>query len=309
MSLPFDPRKLIRSSTEMRKGGTLILGGLGVGKTFCGATASQYFPDVLPSPETVKSADFEPIELKDMLHVACDVGAVDGFAAKGLRCPAIDLVDLLTPPRDGEEKIHAQDILQAISWIVETCKVAATEGTDYIIVDTVSMLDRFIVNYWKDDENIPKTWNRKLQAEIPDTQAMWGCVADTHFRLWQSLVFLPVKQVIFLCHARTNETELSVVEGRGKAGARQTAKAAASNAAGENTIIPRISGSAREVYTANVSLQLAMTAEQKLGTTQYTRRLHPYYAEGGYQTKNRYQGTLEETEAANLKKLFDKIAA
>lgn len=294
--LPFDPSVLITSSADSLQSGLIIFGAFGVGKTWLAGSASKHWPKTIPSTE--------PVVLSDCLWIKADVGATEGFTPNGISVPTIDIPNMLTPAVAGDETPKPRDIGEALQWTTHAAAHAVQEqGVSHIIVDTVSMLDRYIVDYWSKDENIPK--NGKGE---PDSRGKWGCVAQTHFRFWQSLTFLPAK-TIFLCHAKTNESELATIEGKKikRDEIRNSAKSAAVGTAGDNTIVPRISGSSAEVYLANVGLQLVLHAEQSLGSREFTRTLHPFGRKGGWQAKNRYQQFFKQEEPADLQHIYTKM--
>lgn len=196
-------------------------GGPGHGKTFFAATASEFWPKVTPAAKKMA--------LSDMLWVAFDAGAVVGFRELGIAIPnVIDVRWLMTPAKKGEEKPYARTILDAINIVVAAASEQVSNGDiKWVVVDTVSMLDKALNDYW--EKNCPST-----KSGAKDKFAMYRCIQYSH-RLFHEAMQLLDCHVHFLCH-----TKARIEAAPGEDDQKNRQKAAA--LPGDNDLIPDITG-------------------------------------------------------------------
>ena len=138
----------------------------------------------------------------------------------------------------------------------------------------------------------------------PDTRGGWGLIGNKYFELFDSVLALGYRQVI-LAQPKANGIE----EAADEHGASQWAKAKAvvSGTAGENLIVPAVSGqSFYRVLMAQCSLSGWLRAEDVKGKRQYSWM--PYGGDGS-QSKNRYARILDRIEPADLAAMDKKILA
>src|SRR5512140_2250656 len=78
------PTLLLDSADETLVNPVIVIHGpYGAGKTTCAASASEFFPDELTTKRV--GAKGKLVELEDMVWLAFDNGALDGFRERGLR--------------------------------------------------------------------------------------------------------------------------------------------------------------------------------------------------------------------------------
>lgn len=262
-------------------------GGSGHGKTFFAASASDHWPSDLPSKKKVV--------LKDMLWIAFDAGAVVGFREQGISIPnVIDVRKLMTPAKEGETRVYARTILDALAIVVrEASARVAHGGINWVVCDTISSLDKALNAYW--ESNCPTT-----KAGVPDKFAMYRAIGINHQRFHEAMQLMDTN-VHFLCHTKARiEADPNEKSQKNRQKAAETP--------GDNELIPDITGQSLNTYTANVSAEFALLAKKQLGTKVMKRYVHPI-GHQGYRGKNRWQHSLEEEEVADLGKILKKIEA
>jgi hypothetical protein len=263
-------------TTAMDEFSMTIHGPPGHGKTFCALSASKYWPEVFT----------KPVALHDILHVGFDRNALAGAAELGIRVPAVDTRKVL---REG----GARDMLDLLSKLGnEIIPDAINHGVETVIVDTVSRMDRQLVEYWT--INCPTS-----KSGTPDTRAKWTMLAHTHSRFLSQLRTMPVN-LIFCCHSK------ALIESDTKEGQDQALRNRATATPGPDDIVPEITGQSLNLYTGDVSMEFVLMASPKALGKGFDRWLYPYGAKG-FRAKNRWQQTLAEKEEPNLNKLFAKI--
>ena len=212
----------------------LVYAPPGYGKTFSSLTMSEQCPAWLTHerPKTLVKRD--PVELTDMLWVAFDKGATDGFKQQGISVPLIDL------SAEGPETIAA-----AAAAAVKLAKARADEGlTKVVVIDTVTALDEMLVGY-----NSVVRGLEKLD--------LYGALKQDHIRI--ALPFGQLKcHVLFLCHAKA-KTEMGGSSATAQMVATNQRRAAAASGSGD--IMPAITGGALNLYRRNVSFEFSQLKE------------------------------------------------
>lgn len=262
----------------------------GNGKTFAALTASEQCPKDLTKKQAKK------VNINDMVWLSADRGATDGFRERGINVPyVVDLSWLMRAPIRGEKKPYASNILDALPMLIDIAYQRVEQGeTKWVVVDTVSSIDRLLNTYWED--NCPRS---KSGAE--DRFAMYRMIMKYHSQFYQAMSLFPCG-VIFLAHTK------ALIEGE-DANAKTKAKAAA--LAGDNDLAPSITGKSLETYTANVSTEFALEAIRAPGWKpgdgyEFARWLYPVGGRG-YRGKNRFQLALGTKEPADLGRIVEKI--
>jgi len=132
---------MIKSSRELtlKDLNLLFYGPPGSGKTFVAASASKYWPEVLEKVNTWTT-------LKDLLSISVDAGATDGLAQYKLEVPSISFTEVM--------KETGSDVAESIRKITAEAKkhielVNKTESDTWIVVDTISMLDRYFTDFYE----------------------------------------------------------------------------------------------------------------------------------------------------------------
>ncbi len=242
------------------------------GKTFLAATASQFFPASLPSPTDV--------ELDDLLWLTFDVGALDGFTEVGLSVPQIDVTSILASTRG--------DIFKATDLAMQAAQAYIQRGlTSWIVVDTVSSLDRMLNEYWERNNPASGTGEEKF--------VLYRMIASSHAKFYTNLTLI-APRIIFLFHS----TAKFDTDDKARRKTRATAMP------GESAIVPEITGKSRGTYLANCSLELALRAVKDPSSKTIKRTVYPY---GGmdFEGGGRFHQSLGQEEPANLTHILAKI--
>lgn len=261
----------------------------GNGKTFCAGSASKFWPKDLTKKQTKK------VDLNDVVWISADRGATDGFKERGINVPyVVDIPWIMRAPIKGEDKPYASNILDALPLAIEIAYARVEQGeTQWVVVDTVSSIDRMLNTYW--EQNVPKSNSGK-----EDRFAMYRLIMKYHSQFYEAMSLFPCG-VIFLAHTK------ALIEGEGDAKTKSKAMALA----GDNDLAPSITGKSLETYTANVSTEFALEAIRVPGWKpgdgyDFARWLYPVGGRG-YRGKNRFQLSLGTKEKADLGEIVRKI--
>lgn len=248
----------------------VFYGPPGSGKTFVAGSASKYWPENITEKRT------EWITLKDMFSVGVDAGATDGFAQHKIDCPLISFVDAL--------KENGDDVAAAIRGIVNELKSAVEKNKEedqWIVVDTISMLDRYFTDFY---EPLSK-----------DGYTLYRNVLNAHKRLYSSLSLIPARK-IYLCHSK------AFVSDEAKAKLQRQAKSALAA-----EIAPDITGQAHVIYIGNSSLEgIVLTTSSGGNNPVLTRKIHTRNIKG-FEGKNRWEAILPAEMEPNVRKLLKMI--
>lgn len=260
---------LIEDSSAVEDYRGIIIGPPGVGKTFACMTASKYWG--------------KPGKLKDMLHVAFDTNPGAGLGEQGYVVPTLNVRKLLSSGR-------CKTVLDVMTVLSSECRAFIESNSDKVtvVIDTLSALDKMLVEYWERNCPITKSGNR-------DTMQMWVLLRNTHLRFYRDMNLLNAN-VIMCCHAK------AVVEAEGKMGEEQAKRI---RATGLTDITLDITGGALQLYTGDPSFIFWMTCK-KVGPKKYERKFKTVEF-GGAIAKNRWQKSLEEEEEADLGKVIEKV--
>lgn len=264
----------LKSSSDVTTEGVYIIHGPpGSGKTFLAATASQYWPEEVPPAS--------PVELKDMLWLGADAGATAGFQELRISLPDRYL--------DIGTMLAAEGANRGIKYAIEAVNHILSENSEIenIVVDTLSTVDKLFNVYF--DGTCPTN-----KDGIKDTRAMYGNMKTAHTR-FHSRLRGTGKRIIYLAHSKalrdTDDTE-------------QANNRKAALPVGVNDIIPDITGSGKNVYINDASIEMVLLATRK--GKEFKRIVYPMGAKG-FSGKSRFQASLDEQEEPNLRKIFNKI--
>jgi len=266
----------------------LILGQFGAGKTALAATASEHFPANWPT--TRHKGKAAKYNLTDMFWLSVDKKACAGFRERGVNVRQFDVLDFM-----GNEKTWRKagftrqpNVFKAAEFGL---KVAAASGATYLVVDTVTTLDRLFIEYWMAHCPVSaRTGNR-------DTQGMYGEILGWHLAFFTTCIKVTTA-TLFLCHTRVlGEAELTTEKARQKT---------MTTAAG-GIIIPDITGKGALPYKAHCSAQLAIVGKPIPGKKGQLERYVSTVKDGESETKNRWELSLDAREEPHLGKMFAKI--
>lgn len=271
----------IRSSSErgLAQSITTLFGPPGNGKTFCAGTASKYWPE-----EPGK----EKVELKDMLWVSADDGALDGFLELGITVPELRLKEVFAAHDPKRNKKF--DVVNGIGEVFKQIpKFVEENGTRFIVIDTVSTFDRYVNEYF--------VRNPILTAKgAKDTYGHFRVVGTTHQRFHLNLTMMGTS-IIYLFHAKMISDGVDAK------------RLDATQVAGGGDITLDITGQiGKNVYMANSSLIMCVKAKKVPGKGKpvYNRYLLPYGGEG-FEGKARFHKSLDAKEEPHLGKVYKKI--
>jgi len=268
----------------------VIHGKFGVGKTALAATASEYFPEKWPT-ERHKGAEPKYV-LKDMFFINVDDKATAGFRERGIAVSQFDLPYFMATKEDesgfgwGPAGFsRAPTIMQAANFALN---VAESMSPRFLVVDTVTALDRSFVHYW--NANCPMRGGQK------DTQSMYGEVRNWHSEFAEACRNV-APCVIWTCHSTViAETSRDTPVSAAQKDVLRTAEG--------GFIAPDITGKGKSGYKAHASLQLAVLAKRTPQGLQ--RYVSPIWTKD-HETKNRWELSLGDTEEPYLRKMFQKI--
>ncbi len=263
------------------------------GKTYMAHTISKYAPEG-DWPKERKSGKVSPIILADGASLSFDDGACKGFRERGFSVPEFDVQHFMAA---GWKKTH----FKREPTIHEACDFGINElmqhGPTYLAVDTVSTFDVELNEHWS--QNAPKSTQTGEEITI---QKFGGIKAD-HAEFVKSLRGLDLV-LIMLFHSTVK------MDVTGKAKAEAKAKKDTMMIAGGGLIEPAVTGGAASYYKAIASLQLAVIAVPKNvgGKAALERYVAPAMSDD-YETKNRWELSLDMKEPPHLGKILKKLAA
>lgn len=268
----FDLTKFTGSSDQARPGDILVQGPTKVGKTFLAATISEYYPEELPAKDWV--------DLKDLVWISWDAGATDGFRDEKLRVDVINPTDMIA-------EFGAPRTILLLPQIVR--KYVQEGGKKWVVVDTVSMLDVYLLGHFTDNPI------RNNKGEV-DTQAKFGAVLANHQAFYRGIRTTGAS-AIWLTHSKvTGDTSRN----------ERLALTEMTQHADPSDIIPDITGKGAKVYTGNSSEQFVLLAKKipgKKGGESLKRVLYPF-GNGQFQGGTRFGRTRNFEEEPHLGKLL-----
>ena len=266
----------------------LILGQFGAGKTALAATASEYFPAKWPT--TRHKGSKAKYDLKDMFWLSIDKKACAGFRERGVSVRQFDVLHFMGTEKLWREAgfVSPPNIFKAAEFGL---KVAAASGATYLVVDTVTTLDRQFIEYWM--AHCPTS----ARTGGKDTQSMYGEILNWHLR-FSTEAIKATTSTIFICHTRV----LGLAEKQEEKARQNTMTTAAGG-----IIIPDITGKGALPYKAHASAQLAVVGAPVVGAKGKLKRYVSTVLDGDSETKNRFELSLDPREVAHLGQLFKKI--
>lgn len=261
-------KALLKSSNSLPKNASLfIYAPPKTGKTEMAATASEFWPG---HPESGKFK--KVVKLDDMAWILFDAGGLDSLRALNIEVPK------LVTFWDAAE-MYPDNMEAALLALVDT---VAEVDAGYIVVDTISMADRYI--FAEADRLSGGSGFDKFRA---------GLTWHTRFYTELSLLGLPI---IYLGHAK------APVEVDGNTTRKKAMQAIMA------PIIPDLTGQARTLYIGNCSLHGALTVrESRVGGKLNRKRVFLPLGGQGFEGGSRWEGLLEAEEEPDVKKLFGKV--
>jgi len=284
----------------------MVHGPVGGGKTTFAFSISKYFPKDFPRKKGSKT-----IVLKDTIQVGIDNGSIDGLLAQGIK-PGyfVNLPRLLAPyskkelqQPEAQRRPQASDIMDAIDMVVDGIYdiIESDPEVENVVIDTVSRLDKYMLNHWRRPENMPKT-----QAGKNDTRGMYGELLISHQNFESEIMCLPIRK-IFLAHTKATSGDGNEETKNRRALQDGTQKVEA---------VPAITGQGGDGYIQDSSLEVVIKpdiAPSRSGG----KKIKTYYAYTdvvdasgvSMRTKNRFEEALDFREPAHLGKIMQKIRA
>lgn len=274
----------------------LIYGQQGAGKTTLAATASEYFPENLNERRT------EPIILKDMMWLQADNNGLVSLKALNIHPAAVfNLYEILRPPREGEEKLTAKDIDEALLWFASDLEYARDNlSVKWVVIDTLSTICAEYELLYIQGAKCPVS-----KQGAADMRGAWTLLANRLTLFRRNLIMSSVKYM-YLAHPSMNNAEVEAQNAKPEDRAEKRARAIVSSSSGfNNDIVPLIPGKTAKLVNGEVDLSLWLEAIERPGKPLQ----HLIYTQGGNgaQGKSRYVGILSKTEPANLQQLEKKI--
>jgi len=213
----------------------LVYGPPDRSKTFSSITLSEYCPDDLDHIRRPTVLCRSPrVVLEDMLWLAFDKGATDGFEEQGIVTPEIDMSTIQDLRKLPQELDKAAELIQD--------RVVANQ-TKALVVDTLASLNELIDQY-----------NQHVRGL--GGYDLYRAILSDHKRFAHKLKALPC-HIVYLAHAKplleqapSNSDAAAIV-------ARNTARTRA--AAGLASIVPSVTGQALNYYRAECTFQFAVT--------------------------------------------------
>ena len=266
------------SSIVLTSSVVIIHGPPKVGKTWLAATASVHWPREIPAKKKTV--------LSDLVHIQIDAGATDGFPSNNIELDVLDMRSAIEAT--GRPVNAASETLKVLQDYLRSNKQVTT-----VIVDTISVYDKFLTEWW--GRNAPTT-----KDGLVDKFAMYAAIADSHKRFHLGLTTMG-KQIIYCCHSK------ALIEPSGKDAQVRDAKlkreAASAVAA---SIVPDITGAALNLYRADASLQLVVGVRRGAGKkADRTRVVYPF-GHDEFEGGSRFESALDFEEEPNLKAILDK---
>lgn len=277
---PIDFSGFLKSSSDTTLDGDILVHGPpGVGKTFFAGTASEFWPADL----TVMK---KRCNLDDMLWLQIDAGATAGFAEAG--------IDLRGRVIDMSGAIAEYGLLKGMAGCLDLMDLAlSTNPATFVVVDTISMLDKLIVEYYEARTPISE------RTGEPDGWWAFKQILIAHRRVHARLHNNKAKP-IWLCHSK--------VQGEA-VGKNSQLQREAKAVPGGFDIIPEITGQARTLYVGNCSIEGVLKARVLPGPKRVMQRFFYPFGVNASEGKTRFQKALKREEGPNprLADLFARI--
>ncbi|UOF79564.1 AAA domain [Bacteriophage sp.] len=268
------------------RGGIGIYAPPGHGKTFAALTCSAYWEESRLAMLSSELAKLEPIHLADTLLVAADQGATDGVRSFRMWPDELDLFMEVALDKDGVGGVAAR--------IVKLLRTHIKPAHRYLVVDTVSQINNWVVQYW--DENCPITGNGHR-----DTKAMWPRVEAMLTKFHSAFTMIAAAngmRTIFTYHPVANfAPDTSSDMGKAAAVAREVGGI-------EGKMRPSVTGKAYTGYFGAATYMFWLEKRTRMeGRLQKEER----YLVGDsdtHTTKNRLSHLVGNDFRANLRALF-----
>ena len=286
------PNWLQSSDEQSIKNIQIILHGQpGSGKTTTAVSASSYFPDKLPDKKCSKITH----KLEDMLFLAYDKGATIGLKERGISVQQFDVRSFRGDERQWIREFDTRPtIFEASEFGLKVLmdEIRGNTKIQWVVVDTISALDRDLVTYYLENAPLSKKGE-------PDTRGAYGLVLCAH-KLFHDAVLSLGCGIVYCCHSMTAGTELSPA---------QEAVKMTITMPGSPDILPAITGKGALAYKGDSTLELFIHAQPIPGGKGKLQRwaypvLHP---EHSAEAKNRMELSLEGKEEPHLGKIIKKL--
>lgn len=251
-------------------------GPIGSGKTTFACSVSEGYPDDFPSQ--IIAPDAEPIyNCTDVGFLSFDAGSVVGFKRRGIRVKNFDCVEFMTKP--DVYKAHFKYPPSPLQTAQHGLNRLLSEGVKWLVVDTVSALDQALISYWF-----------KSMSDEKDPRKVWGMIGNNHAAFSEEVMKLPTG-LILLFHSK------AVEEAKDD---NADAKQETLSTANRGQICPQVSGQSKAMYLKNLNILGAVVSKKKVREiiTGGSRR---------YETKNRFEGVIEDREFPHFRKMLRKV--
>jgi hypothetical protein len=277
---PEDPALFWSDEDDEQQEAIIILGEICAGKTYCAATASDFFPKSLPSKKWV--------DLDDMFWFQTDRKATAGFKGDRLRVRTFDILRFMTFPDIYEaegfntQPSWAQAVEVGIRKAHEFADRCFAEGLrPKIVVDTLTGFDVEQFNHAKQEaERIEAEGGRHNQYRA------FAIHGDWHQRFFSDLIASGA-DCIFCSHQRA--------AWRGSSLGEKDKNVTVRVAGMEAEFVPDLIGNiAPKLYKRHTSLQLIMRAYKvkERGVNRIKREILIGVNDYGGEAKNRYERAL-----------------
>jgi hypothetical protein len=289
------PAGLITTSEDdnIEKSMVTIYGPPKCGKTFLSLSTSEDF-------------ELGKCKLTGICSVTADRHALIGCQEYGIHVPhRLNMWKWMVPlaedevDKDGNPtRYYAPSIIEALNMALEAIRhLAYKKQIHTVIIDTISELDRPIVQHWFDPVREMKTYSGEL-----DTRRMYGRVAETHAKFFRGILALDL-MVIALCHAKVNTYEAK--DDKQKSDQDKALTAATSLPSESSNVVPDITGQSAKMYIRHSDHILVMQANRDM--TGKTKRVVYPYGTGDWMGGTRFERSLGREENPNLRELIKKI--
>lgn len=286
-SSPYISSDVFESNTSADSGHMIINihGKSTSGKTFAACSASEYWPKNIPNKK--------PITLRDTLHIGWDRAATVGLRAEKIKMGyMVDVPSLLSVPDNDLESVMDGLCAEVHRLVNED------ENIKVVIHDTATRMDKFLLDYHFHPDNIPTS----RRDNAPDTMAAFGNVLRAHSRYQTAMTMLPAGVIsIFLFHQRVIEEP---VMGKDNVKKEQRQKQDLLRTSSDVSVIPDITGQAKNLYLNDASLEF--TCKKKQMGKNVTRVLCHQGADGA-RGKSRFEHILEDEEPIDLYGILQRI--
>lgn len=274
-----DFSELLTTSEKTTFDGEVLLHGPpGVGKTFFAATISEFWPGELPAKRK--------IDLHDVLWMQTDAGGTAGFMEQRISVPLIDV----------RQAIAKYGLLKGLNACMDLLgDYMAKVGPKYIVVDTISVLDKYIKDYY--DQRIPVNDRGK-----EDSYWSYKQILALHIR-WRNRLLESGARIIWCCHSKG----LGDLSTNKDAAIKREAKAVP----GGFDIVPDITGQSGALYTANASIQGVIKSRLVPGKERIVQRFFYPFGVNAHEGKSRFMRALKKEEGPNpnLREMYARVVA